>query len=61
VRRAARLGLLPGPGSLSLDALASSDLPVILGTVLVGAVILVVLNLVVDVLCGVLDPRVRLW
>jgi peptide/nickel transport system permease protein len=52
---------LPGLGSLSLDALASSDLPVIMGTVLVGAVILVVFNLVVDVLYGVLDPRVRLW
>ncbi|MGA8113746.1 MAG: ABC transporter permease [Actinocatenispora sp.] len=51
---------LPGLGTLSLDALNSSDLPVIMGTVLVGAIILVVLNLAVDILYLALDPRVSL-
>jgi peptide/nickel transport system permease protein len=51
---------LPGLGNLALDAFTNSDLPVIMGTVLVGAVILVAMNLLVDVLYSVLDPRVRL-
>ena len=51
---------LPGLGNLALDAFNNSDLPVIMGTVLVGSVVLVVMNLVVDILYSVLDPRVVL-
>jgi peptide/nickel transport system permease protein len=36
------------------------DLPVIAGVTLICAVAIVFLNLVVDVLCGILDPRIRL-
>ena len=36
------------------------DFPVVACTVLIGAVIIVVANLVVDVLYSVIDPRVRL-
>jgi peptide/nickel transport system permease protein len=36
------------------------DLPVIAGVVLIAAVVIVVLNLVVDLLCATLDPRIRL-
>jgi peptide/nickel transport system permease protein len=51
---------LPGLGVLTLRAFGQSDLPVLMGGVLVGAIVLVTLNLVVDLLYTVLDPRVRL-
>jgi peptide/nickel transport system permease protein len=50
---------LPGLGLLSLDALGTGDLPVIMGVVLVGATILVLANLLVDLLYAVLDPRIK--
>jgi peptide/nickel transport system permease protein len=51
---------LPGLGRTLLRALDSADLPVILGVTLVIAVGVTVLNLAVDVLYAVLDPRLRL-
>jgi peptide/nickel transport system permease protein len=51
---------LPGLGVLSLRAFAQYDLPVLLGTVLVGSVVLVSMNLAVDIVYTFLDPRVRL-
>lgn len=51
---------LPGLGQLSVQSVATQDLPVIIGVVLVAAFFIVVANLVVDVLYAVLDPRVRL-
>ena len=50
---------LQGLGKLSIDAIAKQDLPVIMGVVLVGAIFLVLANIVVDVLYAVIDPRVR--
>ncbi len=50
---------LPGMGTYMLGAITSRDLPVIQGVVLLVAVIFVVTNLVVDVLYGVLNPKVR--
>ena len=50
---------LPGLGVLTLRAFGQSDLPVLMGGVLVGAIVLVTLNLAVDLLYTVLDPRVR--
>jgi len=50
---------LPGVGQYMLSAITSRDLPVIQGVVLLTAVIFVVCNLVVDVLYGVLNPKVR--
>lgn len=51
---------LPGLGVISLRAFNVFDLPVLMGGVLIGATVLVFLNLVVDILYTVLDPRVRL-
>ncbi len=51
---------LPGIGLLTLRAFYQYDLPVLMGGVLVGAVVLVLMNLLVDILYTVLDPRVRL-
>ncbi|MFC7596622.1 ABC transporter permease [Terrabacter sp. GCM10028922] len=49
-----------GIGRRGLGALRSQDLPVIMGTVLIGAVVVVVMNLVVDIAYSFIDPRVRL-
>ena len=52
---------IDGIGRWGIEALkAPVDLPVVAATVLVGAVIIVVANLAVDVLYSVIDPRVRL-
>ncbi|NUR24960.1 MAG: ABC transporter permease [Catenulispora sp.] len=51
---------LPGLGLVTLRAFQKYDLPVLMGGVLVGVVVLVVMNLLVDLLYTVLDPRVRL-
>jgi peptide/nickel transport system permease protein len=51
---------LPGLGVLTLRAFRQYDLPVLLGGVLVGAVVLVLMNLIVDIAYTLLDPRVRL-
>jgi peptide/nickel transport system permease protein len=50
---------LPGLGTYMLEAITSRDLPVIQGVVLLVAVIFVLTNLVVDILYGVLNPKVR--
>ncbi|WP_412745578.1 ABC transporter permease [Krasilnikovia sp. MM14-A1004] len=51
---------LPGLGLLTLRAFGQYDLPVLMGGVLVGSVVLVVMNLIVDITYTILDPRVRL-
>lgn len=52
---------IDGIGSWALESLqAPQDFPVIHATVLVSAVLVVVANLLVDVVHGFLDPRVRL-
>ncbi|GAA2453173.1 ABC transporter permease [Actinomadura vinacea] len=50
---------LAGLGRLALDGVVGSDLPVVLGVVTVAALFIVIANLVVDILYGVVDPRVR--
>lgn len=50
----------PGIGSYALDALVASDYAPVQGFVLTVAVIFVVLNLIVDLLYAVADPRVGL-
>jgi peptide/nickel transport system permease protein len=48
----------PGLGRLLVTAVSQSDYPLAQGAFFVIAVVLIVLNLVVDVLYGLLDPRV---
>jgi peptide/nickel transport system permease protein len=50
---------IPGVGRLAIQAIESGDLPVIQGTVLLGAFFIIVLNLIVDIAYAFLDPRVR--
>jgi len=51
---------LPGLGSLAINSIVDSDLPVITGITLLTASIIIFANLVVDLLYAVVDPRVRL-
>jgi peptide/nickel transport system permease protein len=51
---------LPGIGRLSIDAVNTKDLPVVLGVTLFGAIFIVFANFLVDILYAVIDPRVRL-
>ena len=50
---------IPGIGRLSYSSIVRSDLPVIQGTVLLGAFFIVFANLFVDIFYAFLDPRVR--
>ena len=50
----------PGVGSLVFDAIVKQDYAVVETFILLSAVIFVLVNLVVDLLYAVIDPRVRL-
>lgn len=50
---------IPGIGQLTLNAISRRDFAVIQGVVLFSAAVYILINLVVDLLYGVVDPRVR--
>ncbi len=50
---------VPGVGRLYVQAVGSRDYPIIMATTLLYAFIIAFANLLVDVLYGVIDPRVR--
>ncbi|WP_457631400.1 ABC transporter permease [Oceanithermus sp.] len=50
---------IPGMNRLALDALYADDRPVIIAFIIVTAVLFAVVNLVVDLLYALIDPRVR--
>jgi peptide/nickel transport system permease protein len=50
---------LPGLGRLTVDAIVRRDYPVIQGVLLVVAGVYVLINLVIDILYAMLDPRIR--
>jgi peptide/nickel transport system permease protein len=49
----------PGIGKQAVDAIFTLDIPLVMGTVLFGAILIVTANLVVDISYTFLDPRVR--
>lgn len=49
----------PGMGRVALDAIAARDYPVVLGTTLVGSLLVVLGSLFADLLSAVVDPRLR--
>ncbi|WP_236794797.1 ABC transporter permease [Amycolatopsis sp. GM8] len=51
---------IPGIGTLVVNSVLHRDFPVVQGTVLFTTVIFVLVNLIVDLLYGVFDPRVKL-
>lgn len=50
---------IPGIGRLLIQAVGRRDVPLVQGTVLVIAAIYVLVNLIVDIISAVLDPRLR--
>lgn len=49
-----------GIGYAVVEALNNNDLPVVMGATLVFALIFVMMNIIVDIIYGILDPRIRL-
>ncbi|MGH4052679.1 MAG: ABC transporter permease [Clostridium sp.] len=49
----------PGVGKYVVDAILVTDYPVVQGTVMIMAVIFVLVNLVVDIIYAVIDPRIK--
>jgi len=49
----------PGIGLLSFDSITSRDYPVILGAFLVIMVVVILGNFLIDILYGIIDPRIR--
>ena len=50
-----------GIGVIIVDALDTFDFPVIMGAVLLIGFMLIIINIVVDIIYGLLDPRVRVY
>jgi peptide/nickel transport system permease protein len=50
---------IPGIGGLAYQSILQGDLPMIQGTVLIGAFFIVIMNLIVDIGYAFIDPRVR--
>lgn len=51
---------LQGLGSVAINASAESDLPVIMGLLLFTVITVVVVNLIIDILYGALNPKARI-
>jgi ABC-type dipeptide/oligopeptide/nickel transport system permease component len=49
-----------GIGKVTVDALEKLDFPVVMGSVLLTATFFVLINLLADILYGIIDPRVRI-
>ena len=49
-----------GLGKVTVDALEKLDYPVVMGSVLISAAFFILINILAVILCGVVDPRVKL-
>lgn len=49
-----------GIGKITVDALEKLDFPVVMGSVLITATFFIIINILADLLYGVVDPRVRM-
>ena len=54
-----RIFAIPGFAGMGINAFQGRDYPVILATTMIGATIIIIANLLVDLSYGLLDPRVR--
>ena len=48
-----------GLGNLALESVKLKDYPVVQGYVLFMAFLMVLINLTVDIICGIIDPRLK--
>ncbi|MCI8333180.1 MAG: ABC transporter permease [Lachnospiraceae bacterium] len=51
---------IPGISSLLINAVKVRDVPVVMGTVIIVAIIVAVINLLIDIIYAFIDPRVKL-
>lgn len=51
---------IPGIGALAVNATVLSDIPLVMGVVIITVVIVIIVNLLVDIAQGALNPKVRL-
>jgi peptide/nickel transport system permease protein len=49
-----------GIGKVTVDALEKLDFPVVMGSVLITATFFIMINILADILYGIIDPRVRI-
>ena len=49
----------PGLGRLAVEAIETVDVPLILGTVIFTALVVVISGILIDVVQGLVDPRIR--
>jgi peptide/nickel transport system permease protein len=49
----------PGVGRLLFEGIAFRDFPIVQASILLGGTMIVVVNLLVDILYAVIDPRIR--
>jgi peptide/nickel transport system permease protein len=49
----------PGMGLMAINAVSARDYPLVMATVIVGAAMVALGNLIADVAYGIADPRVR--
>jgi oligopeptide transport system permease protein len=54
-----RVFVIPGLGKIFIEAVLSRDEPLILGIVAFLSILIMILNLIVDISYGFLDPRIR--
>jgi peptide/nickel transport system permease protein len=50
----------PGIGRLLYEGITFRDFPVVQGVVIIGGAMIVLVNLLVDILYALIDPRIRL-
>jgi peptide/nickel transport system permease protein len=50
---------IPGLGRLTVDAILRRDYPIIQGVILIFSGVYVLINLVIDIVYTILDPRIR--
>ena len=50
---------LPGIGRFAMDAILKRDYPIIQGVILVGALVFIIVNLVMDLIYAWINPKIR--
>ena len=51
---------IPGMGSLLISSISNRDYPVVQGILVIIAALVVIINFLVDLLYGRIDPRIRM-
>jgi peptide/nickel transport system permease protein len=54
-----RFFVMPGMGSTAIEAITQTNGPVIIGTIIVSGFLFIFVNMIVDILLPILDPRIR--